>query len=134
MNARKIKVREEDKSKALQYLKKAEDNHSQMLKSFREGNYNASSTLAIQCVISAADAVCIHEKGVRSISQNHLDLCEIIKSIPLPESASKSNSLKRIIAKKNLVQYESRSIYSREADEIVKKASRFFRWTATVVK
>ncbi len=134
MSARKIKVREEDKSKALQYLKKAEDNHSQMIKSFREGNYNASSTLAIQCVISAADAVCIHEKGIRSISQNHLDLCEIVKSIPLPESGSKSNSLKRIIAKKNLVQYESRSIFSREADEIVKNASRFFRWAATVVK
>ncbi len=134
MSARKIKVREEDKSKALQYLRKAEDNHSQMLKSFREGNYNASSTLAIQCVISAADAVCIHEKGIRSISQNHLDLCELIKSIPLPESRSKSNSLKRIIAKKNLVQYESRSIYGREADEIVKNASRFFRWAATVLK
>ncbi len=134
MGAGKIKVREEDKSKALKYLKKAEDNHSQMLKSFREGNYNASSTLAIQCVISAADAVCIHEKGIRSISQNHLDLCELIKSIPLPESRSKSNSLKKIISKKNLIQYESRSIYGREADEIVKNASRFFRWAATVLK
>ena len=86
MLARKIKSKQEDKSNSSKYLKKAEDNYNQMLTALNNNNYNATGTLAIQCAISAADAVCIHEKGVRSLSQNHLDLCDLVKSISLPEA------------------------------------------------
>ena len=134
MNAAIIKTKQEDKSKAFEYLKKAEDNYEQMQIALRAGNYNAAATLAVQCAISAADAVCIHETSVRSISQNHFDLCDLVESVPLPESKGKSSALKKIISKKNLIQYESRSIHSNEADEIVKIAGRVFRWAASVVK
>ena len=133
MVARKIKTKQEDRVKAFNYLKKAEDNHTQMLEALSNNNFNAAGTLAIQCAISAADAVCIHEIGVRSLSQNHLDLCDLVKSVPLPDSVDKSNSLQRIISKKNLIQYESRSIFQKEAIEIVKGANRFFQWAASVV-
>ena len=89
--------------KAFNYLKKAEDNQIQMLEALRKNNFNAAGTLAIQCAISAADAVCIHEIGVRWLSQNHLDLCDLVKSVPLPDSIDKSNSLQRIISKKTMV-------------------------------
>jgi len=133
MVARKIKTKQEDRVKAFNYLKKAEDNQMQMLEALSNNNFNAAGTLAIQCAISAADAVCIHEIGVRSLSQNHLDLCDLVKSVPLPDSIDKSNSLQRIISKKNLIQYESRSILQKEAFEIVKGANRFFQWAASVV-
>lgn len=133
MVARKIKIKQEDRVKAFNYLKKAEDNHTQMLEALRNNNFNAAGTLAIQCAISAADAVCIHEMGVRSLSQNHLDLCDLVKSVPLPDSKDKSNTLLRIISKKNLIQYESRSILQKEAGEIVKGANRFYQWAASVV-
>ena len=126
MSARKIKTKQEDKSNAFKYLKKAEDNYNQMLTALN--NYNAAGTLAVQCGISAADAVCVHEKGIRSLSQNHLDLCDLVKSIPLPEAKDKSITLKKIISKKNLIQYESRSIYKNEANEIIKGATRFYQW------
>lgn len=133
MVARKIKTKKEDRIKAFNYLKKAEDNHTQMLAALRNNNFNAAGTLAIQCVISAADAVCIYEIGVRSLSQNHLDLCDLVKSVPLPDSTDKSLTLKRIISKKNLIQYESRNILQKEAGEIVKGTNRFYQWAVSVV-
>ena len=134
MTAKKLKVKQEEKSVAMDYLKKAEDNHIQMSVSLENNNYNAAGTLAIQCAISSADAICVYEKGIRSISQDHFDVCDLVRSITLPEAKVKSNLLKKIIAKKNLIQYEGRSIYQAEATEIVKIATRFYQWVVSCVK
>ena len=134
MVAKKIKTRQEDKAAALDYLKKAEDNYIQMLSALKNNNYNSVGTLAIQCVISSADAICVQEKGVRSISEDHFDVCDLVRSIPLPEAKEKSNLLKRIIAKKNLIQYERRSVYQAEADEIAKIVSRFHQWVVASIR
>ncbi len=127
MSPRKIKTAREDKAKAVFYMKKAGDNHRAMLQAYESGNFKASATLAVQCAISAADAVCVYEVGVRSLSQNHMDVCELVNTVPLPESREKSTTLKKIISKKNLIQYESRSIYKKEAEDIVKYADRFYK-------
>ena len=134
MSAKKIKIKQEDKSAAIDYLKKAEDNHSQMIAALENNNYNAVGTLAVQCVISSADAICIYEKGIRSISQDHFDVCDLVKSITLPEAKEKSNLLRRIIAKKNLIQYERRSMYQSEAIEVTKTAAKFYQWVVSYVK
>lgn len=133
MTAKKLKVKQEEKSVAIDYLKKAEDNHAQMLSALENNNYNAAGTLAIQCAISSADAICVYEKGIRSISQDHFDVCDLVRSVTLPEAKEKSNLLKRIIAKKNLIQYERRSIYQADTVEIVKIATRFYQWVVSCV-
>lgn len=61
MTARSIKIKQEERSAAHDYLKKAGDNYGQMLSAIQTENYNAAATLAIQCVISSADAVCVAE-------------------------------------------------------------------------
>ena len=134
MSAKKIKIKQEDKSAAIDYLKKAEDNYSQMIAALENNNYNAVGTLAVQCVISSADAICVYEKGVRSISQDHFDVCDLVQSITLPDAIEKSNLLKRIIAKKNLIQYERRSMYQSEAIEVAKIVTRFYQWVVSHVK
>ena len=134
MTPKKLKVKEEDRSAARDYLKKAEDNHSQMIDALRSGNWNAAGTLALQCVISSADAVCVYEKGVRSISQDHFDVCDLVGSIALSDAKEKAGLLKRVIGKKNLIQYERRNMYQGEADEIVKAASRFHQWVVSHVQ
>lgn len=128
MTPRKIKIRQEEKISAVNYLKKAKDNYNEMLSALSNNNYNAVGTLAIQCAISSADAICVHEIGIRSISQDHFDVCELVKSIPLPEAKEKSAVLKRIISKKNLIQYESRNMHPSEAQELAKLAGRFYQW------
>ena len=133
MAPKKMKTRQEDKSAAKDYLKKAEDNHAQMINALNSGNYNAAGTLALQCAISSADAICVYEKGVRSISEDHFDVCDLVGSITLPDAKEKANLLKRVIGKKNLIQYERRNIYQSEADEIVKASARFYQWVASQI-
>jgi len=128
MTPKKLKIRQEEKSAANDYLKKAEDNLKAMLAALEDGNFNAAGTLALQCAISSADAICVYEKGVRSISQDHFDVCDLVSSITLPDAKEKANILKRIIGKKNLIQYERRNVFQSEAEEIVKAAARFYKW------
>lgn len=130
MTAKKRQTKQEDRSASKDYLKKAEDSYEAMILALDNKNYNAVGTLAIQCVISAADALCVHEKGVRSLSQDHGDICDLVKSTLLPGSGEKSASLKRILAKKNLIQYERRNVLESEAHDLAKSAAKIFEWVA----
>ena len=134
MGPKKIKTRPENPSAAGEYLKKAEDNYREMLSALAHNNYNAVSTLAIQCAISSADAICVYKKGIRSISQDHKDTCDLMASVPLPGAKEKSTAFRRIIAKKNAVQYDCRSIHEKEAHDIVKSTKRIFEWVSANMK
>ena len=123
-----MKIREEAKSAAADYLKKAADNYEQMLRAFQASNWNAAATLAVQCAISSADAVCVHEKGVRSVSQDHRDVCDLVAKLPLEGASEKAKSLRKVIARKNMVQYECRNMYRADADEMVKMTTRVYQW------
>ena len=133
MAAREIRIRQEAGSKALDYFKKASDNYEQMLAAFNASNWNAAATLAVQCAIFSADALCVHEKGMRSISQDHLDVCDLVAGLPLDGSQEKSRQLRKIIARKNLVQYECRSVHKADADEIVKVTIRVYQWVREMI-
>jgi len=61
MSAKKLKVKQEGRSVAMDYMKKAEDNHSQMLAALENNNYNSVGTLAIQCAISSKKNYCQEE-------------------------------------------------------------------------
>lgn len=133
MTPKEIKIRQEDRSVAKDYLKKATDNYEGMLSAIHADNFNATATLALQCVISSVDAICVFERGVRSISQDHFDVCDLVDSLPIEEAKDKSKLLRKIIAKKNLIQYERRNIYQTEALEIVKIATRFYQWVVLAI-
>lgn len=128
MTAREKKVRQEDKSAASGYLKKASDNYDQMLAAFHVSNWNAAATLAVQCVISSADAICVYEKGIRSISQDHLDVCDFVKQLPVKGADEKAKQIRKVIIRKNMVQYESRSVRKSDADDMVKVTTRVYQW------
>lgn len=133
MSPREIKIKKEERNVAQDYLKKATDNYQQMLLAIEGNNYNAAATLAIQCGISAADAICVFEKGMRSISADHLDVCELVESLAIPDAIDKAKTLRKIIAKKNMVQYERRNIFQVEAEEIVKLTTRFYQWVNSIL-
>jgi HEPN domain-containing protein len=133
MTAREMKIKQEYRSAAADYLRKAADNYEQMLVAFNASNWNAAATLAVQCAISSADAICVYEKGVRSVSQNHLDVCDLVAGLPLEGVQEKSRQLRKIVARKNLVQYECRSVYKADADEMVKVTTRVYQWVREVI-
>ena len=134
MTAREMKMRAENRSRAGDYLKKASDNYEQMLAAFNTANWNAAATLAVQCAISSADAICVHEKGLRSVSADHLDVCDVIAGLPLEEARGKARQLRNVIARKNMVQYECRSVQKADADEMVKVTTRFYQWVSEALK
>ncbi|MBF0479672.1 MAG: HEPN domain-containing protein [Candidatus Omnitrophica bacterium] len=128
MTAKETKVRQENRSAARDYLKKAQDNYDQMIHAFNSENWNAAATLAVQCAISSADAICVHNRGVRSISQDHLDVCDLVSQLDFENALEKSKQLRKVIARKNMVQYESRSARHADAEEMVKVTTRFYQW------
>lgn len=128
MSAKSMRIKAEDRSLAKSYLSKARDNYDAMVSASKQKNYNAVGTLAVQTVISSADAVCVFEKGMRSISQDHGDICELVLQTRLPDVKTKCGSLKRVIAKKNAIQYEGRNVTLKEAGDLLKWAERFFDW------
>lgn len=134
MAARSARTKAEDRSLAKVYLKKSRDNYEAMGGAFAQKNYNAVGTLALQTVISSADAVCVFEKGMRSVSQNHGDVCDLLMQTRLPDVKEKCSTLKHVIAKKNAIQYEGRNVSGKEAGELVKWTERFFLWVSSVVE
>lgn len=84
--------------------------------------------MAVQRAISSADAICVHEKGVRSVSHDHLDVCDLVAKLPLPGAEDKAKQLRKIIARKNMIQYECRSVYKADAEDMVKITVRVFQW------
>ncbi|MBI5873717.1 MAG: hypothetical protein HZB36_06200 [Candidatus Omnitrophica bacterium] len=133
MTPREIKIRREERGAAEDYLRKAADNYEQMLLAMERDNYNAAATLAIQCGISAADAICVFEKGMRSISADHFDVCALVESLAIQAAVDKAGTLRKIIAKKNMVQYERRNIFQDEAEEITKLSTRFYQWVSSIL-
>ena len=129
MSAHKIKTVPADAIDADEYLKKAEDNAQMMDVAVATGNANAAATLAVQVVISAADAACAVCLSVRSASSDHGDVCSLLASITINGSQEKAQGIKRVIAKKNAIQYESRSVTSSEARDLAKSAERVLSWT-----
>jgi len=128
MGPKELRTRKEEKSAARDYFVKAKDNFTVMQFALEMKNYNAVGTLAVQVAISAADAICVYEKGMRSISQDHGDICELVCMTHLPEANEKSHTLKRLIAMKNVIQYERRNVSAAEAENLAKWAERFLRW------
>lgn len=130
MIAKSIRIRKEDRSLSKVYFEKARDNFEMKTSALKMKHYNAVGTLAVQTVISSADAVCVFEKGLRSVSQNHGDICDLVIQTRLPDVREKCNALKRVIAKKNAIQYEGRNVTAKEAEDLAKWTERFFTWVS----
>jgi len=47
---------------------------------------------------------------MRSISQDHLDVCDLVAHLPIDGADGKSKQLRKVIIRKNMVQYECRSV------------------------
>ena len=128
-----MKVRSEERSVANHYFKKAKDNFDQMQKAYVDGNWNATATLAVQCAISAGDAICVYGSQVRSISPDHMDVCVLVAKVPLSDAALKSKQLQKVIMRKNMVQYESRNMNRSDAETMVKATERFYEWVKAIL-
>ena len=125
---KKRKTRAVDKSEYRDFLAKADDFASMLDLALAQGKWNSAGLQAVHSVISASDAVIVYYGGVRSIELDHREVVGLLHDIIGEAAATAGRHVSRVIAKKNLVEYEGRSITQAEAGKMVEHAKRFLEW------
>ena len=130
----KSKTRVADKTSYLNYLKKAQEFFQTMQKAYESGNWNSVGLEAVHCAISANDALLVFFGGIRSISPEHMDAVRLLTEIIDSEEARKNSThLRRVVAKKNVIEYENRLFTKKEAEGVKLHAERFLSWTTPML-
>lgn len=134
--ARKIRTKSTNREESTIYLEKAEQFIGNGKEALQKGDLITAGLLAIHSAISAADALIIYRAGMRSTSPDHSVVVRLIGKVA-PSGSSEwvrqANRLSRIVAKKNLVAYEARSLSRKEALYLVEQAERFLAWVREVI-
>lgn len=109
--------------KAKQFLDTARD-------AYDKKNWNAVGLNAVHAAISANDAVTVYYKKIRSASDKHSDAVNLLLEVLGHDNEAKdiSKHLSWLINRKNLIEYETRLFYDKEAGEALKHAERFVDW------
>ena len=125
---KKRKTRIVDKNQYYAFLAKAKDFAFMMDVSLEEGKWNSAGLQAVHTVISASDAVIVYYGGVRSAELDHREVVGLLHNIIGESASAAGRHVSRVIAKKNLVEYEERLIIQSEARDMVEHAKRFLEW------
>ena len=133
MTPKRIPARREERAIHANYLAKAEEFFRSALDNLASERWNAAALSAIHAGIAAADAVLVFERGIRSVSQRHEDVVDLLADSGADRSAAVTH-LRRILARKNVVEYESRMFTRREAEDVAQHAERFLAWARTRIR
>jgi hypothetical protein len=129
--ARSSQVRTIDKTQYPVYLKKGKEFYQTMFQAEKAENWNAVGLNGVHCVISLIDALLVKYSGIRSVGASHMAAVELMNSLEvstLKELGQKVQLAKRVIAKKNLVEYEDRDFSKGEALALLSRVQRFHDW------
>lgn len=127
--ARKCSVKKVAKTDFGGYLKKAKEFYQTMYQAEKTENWNAVGLNGVHCVISLIDAILVKYSGVRSTEKDHMAVVDLLAtSLNIDDISQKSQTARRVIAKKNLVEYEARSFIKSEAIDMIKQVQRFYDW------
>ena len=129
--AKKYKTRETEKSEYSIYLKKAKEFYQTMYQAEKVENWNAVGLTGVHAVISLIDALLVKYSGMRSIESSHMRVVDLLNenlSASIKDIAQKSQTARRVIAKKNIVSYENRDFLRSEALDLIKQVERFYQW------
>jgi len=133
MTPKKAKTIAVEKGEYKVYLNKAKDFYNIMIKARDAENWTAVGLNAVHCAISSCDSILTFHLGIRSSGEDHMQASDLILRIPQTNAKIAASSFKRIIAKKNLIAYESREFRKGDAEDILKITQRFFEWTLSIL-
>lgn len=124
----KTKIKDEISWK--NYLIKAEQFFETAQEAYGGENWNAVSLNAVHAAISANDAITVYLKRIRSASEKHSDAVDLLLNVfhNNEEAREFSSHLLWLLNRKNIVEYEARLFYKKEAEDSIKHAERFLRW------
>ncbi|MBE0418076.1 MAG: hypothetical protein IBX63_09955 [Coriobacteriia bacterium] len=110
------------------YAGKASEFLSSTERAIASREWDAAGLAAIHAGISASDAVLAYHGGVRSAGQDHRVAVDLLRETMGAAADEPAKHLKRLIDKKNLVEYEQRRLTQAEALDLAEHARRFLKW------
>jgi hypothetical protein len=100
------------------YLKKAQEFTSSMEAALEERHWNAAALAAVHAAISAGDAMLAAFVGIRSAEQDHRKIVTLLADHLGKDGEQASKHVQRVIARKNLVEYEERLVRQVDANQM----------------
>lgn len=122
------RTRPATKTDARHFLAKASQFLASMEDDLAAERWNAAGLAAIHAGISAGDAVLSYRGGVRSAGRDHRAAVDLLQEVVGDAATEPSRHLKRLVDKKNLVEYEQRRLTQTEALDLALHARRFVTW------
>ncbi|MDO8963348.1 MAG: hypothetical protein Q7W30_02530 [Coriobacteriia bacterium] len=122
------RTRPATKSDSRAFIAKASEFLIAMEEALSASRWDAAGLAAIHAGISAGDAVLAYRGGIRSAGQDHRAAVDLLQQILGEAAIGPSRHLKRLIDKKNLVEYEQRRLTQAEALDLAEHARRFVSW------
>ena len=119
-----------DKGSYQNYLKNAYQSIQTAKEALDKGRWNASAINSVHAVISSCDALSVFYLGLRSSGERHEEVIDLMSKTNIKEEefTKVKRQVLRVLAKKNLAEYEQRLVYQKEAESIVKDAERVYGW------
>lgn len=122
------RLRNVDRHKYADYLKRAEELLNAMNRAYESGEWNACVINAVQSAIASADALCIFKKGVRHAGERHEEALMLFSETEPDDLQVKSNAkhLAALLSIKTDAEYGERLMNRRDAEQAKLDAGRLF--------
>lgn len=122
-------AREVSKSESQLYIKQADEFLEIAKNGFEKDFYNASGFNAIQAIINANDAVCVHILGRRA-STDHREAIKLHKDIiKIINDASQKKKILNALEKRSEVGYLGKAASKKVAEKLLRDAIVFVEWS-----
>ncbi len=125
-----MKTRQSRPGEERLFLAKAKE-FAEAMVALRESHPNAAAVMAVNCVISACDALTAAKLG-RTGADLHGKIVDLLGEISEVDSKRRSQ-VRDVLAIKKKAEYGSRKVTGDEADDTVKRAERFLDWVERAV-
>jgi hypothetical protein len=122
------RTRPATKTDARHFLAKASQFLASMEDDLAAERWDAAGLAAIHAGISAGDAVLGYRGGVRSAGRDHRAAVDLLQEVVGDAATEPGRHLKRLVDKKNLVEYEQRRLTQTEVLDLAVHARRFVAW------
>jgi HEPN domain-containing protein len=134
--ARLAKTVSVSRAESALYLAKAEQFVEEAHTALDASRDDAAMLNAIHGAISALDAVTVALAGLRSADPDHQRAVDLLEEVASgsEEIKTRVRQTRQLLARKNMVEYESRRATAKEARDAFERASRIVDWASVTVR
>jgi HEPN domain-containing protein len=132
---RRSKTASVSRGEAKLYLGKAEQFVQEARSALASSRYDAAMLNAIHAAITAAGAATAALSGRRSADPDHQRAVDLLEEVAgqSKDIKARARQMRTLLARKNVVEYESRRATAKEATDSVDRAARLVDWSREIL-